>query len=99
VAATNHEEPEMAKQSEGPRIGDNSLNGGQLKAFIERIERLMEEKKGVADDIKDIYAEAKGKGFDTKIMRKAVRIRAMNKEKWRKEEETLDLYLAALGLL
>jgi uncharacterized protein (UPF0335 family) len=70
-----------------------------LKAFIERIERLMEEKKGVADDIKDIYAEAKGKGFDTKIMRKAVRIRAMNKEKWRKEEETLDLYLAALGLL
>ena len=89
----------MTKQPEGPKIGDNSLNGGQLKAFIERIERLMEEKKGVADDIKDIYAEAKGKGFDTKIMRKAVRIRAMNKEKWRKEEETLDLYLAALGLL
>jgi len=49
----------MAKQPEGPRIGDNSLNGGQLKAFIERIERLTEEKKGVAGDIKDIYAEAR----------------------------------------
>jgi uncharacterized protein (UPF0335 family) len=89
----------MAKQPERPRIGDNSLNGGRLKAFVERIEKLTEEKKAIADDIKDVYTEAKGNGFDTKVMRKAVRIRAMNKEKWRKEEETLDLYLAALGLL
>jgi uncharacterized protein (UPF0335 family) len=89
----------MAKQPEGPRIGDNSLNGGQLKAFIERIEHLTERKKEFADDIKDVYTEAKGNGFDTKIMRKAVRIRAMDKAKWREEEEILDLYLAALGLL
>ena len=89
----------MSKQSEGPKIGDNSLNGGQLRAFIERVERLSEEKKALADDIKDVFAEAKGNGFDTKIMRKAIKIRAMDREKWREEEEILDLYLAALGLL
>jgi len=89
----------MTKESEGPRIGDNSLNGGQLKAFVERVERLEEEKKALADDIKDIYAEAKGSGYDTKIMRKTVQIRKMDRDKWREQEELLDLYLVALGLL
>jgi uncharacterized protein (UPF0335 family) len=88
-----------AKQPEGPKIGDNSLNGGQLRAFVERVERLSEEKKAIADDIKDVFAEAKGNGFDTKIMRKTIKIRAMDRDKWREEEEILDLYLAALGLL
>ena len=88
-----------AKQPEGPKIGDNSLNGGQLRAFVERVERLSEEKKAIADDIKDVFAEAKGHGFDTKIMRKTIKIRAMDRDKWREEEEILDLYLAALGLL
>ena len=88
-----------AKQPEGPKIGDNSLNGGQLRAFVERVERLSEEKKAIADDIKDVFAEAKGNGFDTKVMRKAIKIRAMDRDKWREEEEILDLYLAALGLL
>ena len=89
----------MTKQPEGPKIGDNSLNGGQLRAFVERVERLSEEKKAIADDIKDVFAEAKGNGFDTKIMRKTIKIRAMDRDKWREEEEILDLYLQALGLL
>ena len=89
----------MTKQPEGPKIGDNSLNGGQLRAFVERVERLSEEKKAIADDIKDVFAEAKGNGFDTKNMRKTIKIRAMDRDKWREEEEILDLYLAALGLL
>ena len=63
------------------------------------MERLSEEKKALADDIKDVFAEAKGNGFDTKIMRKTIKIRAMDRDKWREEEEILDLYLAALGLL
>jgi uncharacterized protein (UPF0335 family) len=89
----------MTKQPEGPKIGDNSLNGGQLRAFVERVERLSEEKKALADDIRDVYAEGKSAGFDTKIMRKTIKIRAMDRDKWREEEEILDLYLAALGLL
>ena len=55
--------------------GGNALDGGHLKAFIERIERLEEEKKAIADDIKEVYAEAKGTGYDVKIMRKVVSIR------------------------
>ena len=89
----------MTKQPEGPKIGDNSLNGGQLRAFVERVERLSEEKKAIADDIKDVFAEAKGNGFDTKVMRKAIKIRAMDRDKRREEEEILDLYLHALGML
>jgi uncharacterized protein (UPF0335 family) len=74
-----------------------SLDGGHLKAFIERIERLEEEKKAIADDIKEVYAEAKGNGYDVKIMRKIVSIRRQDENKRREEEEILDLYLSALG--
>jgi len=74
------------------------VNGGQLRAFVERIERLEEEKKALADDIKDVYAEAKGNGFDTKVIRKVVSIRRQDRDKRREEEEILDLYLAALGM-
>jgi uncharacterized protein (UPF0335 family) len=75
----------------------NSVDSGHLKAFIERIERLEEEKKAIADDIKDVYAEAKGTGYDVKIMRKCVSIRKQDENKRREEEEILDLYLSALG--
>ena len=75
----------------------NTLDGGHLKAFIERIERLEEEKKALADDIKEVYAEAKGNGYDVKIMRKIVSIRKQDANKRREEEEILDLYLSALG--
>jgi uncharacterized protein (UPF0335 family) len=81
---------------------DKTKNGGvesgQLRAFVERIERLEDEKRTIADDIKDVYAEAKGNGFDVKIMRKVVSLRRQDLNKRREEEEILDLYLSALGM-
>ena len=70
----------------------------QLKAIVERVERLEEEKKALADDIKDVYGEAKANGFDTRIMRKIVSIRKQDRDKRMEEETILDLYLAALGM-
>ena len=70
----------------------------QLRLFIERIERLEEEKKGIADDIKDVYAEAKSTGYDTKTMRSIVRLRKMEKHARDEAEALLDTYKAALGL-
>ena len=78
--------------------GSEEVNAGHLRAFIERIERLEEEKKALADDIKDVYGEAKGNGFDVKIMRKIVSIRRLDRDKRIEEETILDLYLAALGM-
>ena len=73
------------------------VDGSHLRAFIERIERLEEEKRALADDIKDVYAEAKGNGFDTRIMRKVISLRRMDRDKRIEEETILDLYLNALG--
>ena len=72
--------------------------GGQLKSFIERIERLEEEKKGIADDIRDVFAEAKGQGFDTKVMRQVIRLRKKDASEREEEEALLDLYMHALGM-
>ena len=69
----------------------------QLKPVVERIERLEEEKAALAADIKEVYAEAKGNGFDTKILRKVIRIRKMDAAERSTEEEMLDLYLSAVG--
>ena len=69
----------------------------QIKAIIERVERLEDEKKGISDDIKDIYSEAKGNGFDVKIMRIVLRLRKKDRAKRLEEEAVLDLYLEALG--
>ena len=74
------------------------VNAAYLRAFIERIEKLEEEKKAIAEDIKEVYGEAKGTGFDTKIIRKIVSIRKQDRDKRREEEEILDLYLSALGI-
>ena len=74
------------------------VSGQRLKAFIERIERLEEEKSGLAEDIKDVYAESKAVGFDTKIIRKVIRLRKMDKEKRHEEEELVELYKSAIGL-
>ncbi len=76
----------------------NSVDGGHLLAFIERIEKLEEEKRAIADDIKDVYSEAKGTGFDPRIMRKIVSLRRQDKSKRQEEEEILGLYLSALGM-
>ncbi len=70
----------------------------QLKLFIERIERLEEEKKGIADDIRDTYAEAKSQGYDSKIMRQIVRLRKLAPHDRAEMEALLDTYKAALGL-
>lgn len=74
------------------------VSGQRLRAYLDRIERLETEKKALAEDIKDIYAEAKAVGFDSKTLRKVYRLRLMNTEKRREEEELLDLYMAAVGL-
>jgi uncharacterized protein (UPF0335 family) len=69
-----------------------------LKAFVERIERLEEEKKALSDDIKDVYGEAKGNGFDTKIIRKIVALRKKDHAERKEEEAIMELYLEALGM-
>lgn len=76
----------------------SSVDAGHLLAFIERIEHLEEEKKTISEDIKEVYAEAKGTGYDIKVMRKIVSLRRQDKEKRREEEEILGLYLSALGM-
>jgi uncharacterized protein (UPF0335 family) len=76
----------------------DSISAEQLRLFIERIERLEEEKKGIADDIKDVYGEAKSTGFDGKTMRAIVRLRKMEKHHRDEAEAMMDLYLAALGM-
>lgn len=76
----------------------DSISAEQLRLFIERIERLEEEKKGIADDIKDVYAEAKSTGFDTKTMRAIVRLRKMEKHHRDEADALLETYRNALGL-
>ncbi len=81
-------------------VANDVLSGhaqGQLKTIIERIERLEEDKANVAADLKEVYAEAKGNGFDTKILRKVVRYRKQDRAKAMEEEALLDLYLSAIG--
>ena len=70
-----------------------------LKAFVERIERLEEEKKTIADDIRDVYAEAKGNGFDVKALRTIVRLRKQDADERREQETILETYMHALGML
>ena len=71
----------------------------QLRTIVERIERLEEEKKSIADDIKDVYAEAKANGFDTKALRKIVAIRKQDQNERMEQEAVLDTYMAALGMI
>ena len=86
----------MTDSTPGP--GHNSVAPDQLKSFIERIERLEEEKKGIADDIKDVYGEAKSTGFDVKTIRTIVRLRKMEKHHRDEAEMLLETYKQALGL-
>ncbi len=77
---------------------NENVSAAQLRQFIERVETLEEEKKAVADQIKDVYAEAKGTGFDTKTMKSIVRLRAMDANARAEAEALLETYKAALGL-
>jgi uncharacterized protein (UPF0335 family) len=76
-----------------------TVAAGQLRALIERIERLEEEKKTIADDIKEVYAEAKGTGFDVSAIRQLVRLRKQDQAERQEAEAILDLYMAALGMV
>ena len=75
------------------------IAGDRLKSFIERIERLEEEKRALSEDIKEVFAEAKGTGFDTKIMRQILKIRKMDQEELDEQEALLDVYKRALGMI
>jgi uncharacterized protein (UPF0335 family) len=75
----------------------NSTAQGKLKSLIERIERLEEDKASISGDLKEVYAEAKGEGFDSKIIRKVIRLRKQDTAKRQEEEALVDLYLAAIG--
>ena len=79
-------------------MSDGHVAADQLRLFIERIERLEEEKKGIADDIRDVYSEAKSQSYDAKIMRQIVRLRKMTQDDRQEMEAVLDTYKAALGL-
>jgi uncharacterized protein (UPF0335 family) len=76
-----------------------SVSDQQLRLFIERVERLEEEKKGIADDIRDVYNEAKANGYDAKIMRQIVRLRKMPINDRKEMEAILDVYKSALGIV
>lgn len=79
-------------------MSDHGIARDQLRAFIERIERLEEEKKAISDDIKDVFAEAKGTGFDIKVMRTIIRLRKQDDNERAEHDAILDLYLHALGM-
>lgn len=79
-------------------IGSNSIAGEALRNFIERIERLEKEKRDLADDIKDVFAEAKSHGFDVKIMRELIRLRKMNHDARTERNSLLVTYAHAIGM-
>lgn len=78
--------------------GAETVAAGQLRAFIERVERLHEEQAALADDVRDVYAEARGCGFDVKAIKALVRLRRKSEAERQEEEAILDLYMAALGM-
>ena len=80
------------------KAGDNLIAAERLRHIVARIERLEEEKKALADDIKEVYAEAKGAGFDTKIIRQIIRLRKVEDHDRQEQEALLDLYMQALGM-
>ncbi|RVU39692.1 DUF2312 domain-containing protein [Hwanghaeella grinnelliae] len=75
------------------------VTGERLRSYIERIERLEEEKQALADDIKEVFAEAKGTGFDVKVMRKIIRMRKQDLNERKEEEALLETYMAAIGMI
>lgn len=80
-------------------MADTSVAQDQLRSIVERIEHLEEEKAAIAGDIKEIYAEAKNNGFDTKMLRQVIRIRKQDRSERIEQEAILDLYMSALGML
>jgi len=79
-------------------MAEGSIAADELRLLIERIERLEEEKKAIGDDVKDVYSEAKSRGYDTKAIRKITKLRKMKPAERQEEEAILDTYLSALGM-
>ena len=95
--AALHEELEaVAEETGSAALG---VTGERLRSFIERIERLEEEKQALADDIKEVFAEAKATGFDVKTMRKIIRMRKQDLDQRKEEEALLETYMAAIGMI
>lgn len=90
------DEDEMETEAAPQDVG--GVAGKRLKSVIERVERLEEEKKALADDIKDIFAEAKATGFDVATIRRIIKLRKMDKEKRQEADELLELYKSAIGM-
>ncbi len=100
--ATNPKDSRQAEAFSDAETGRETVHGiarDQLRSFVERVERLEEEKKTIADDIKDVYGEAKAMGFDTKILKKVVALRKKDDQERLEEDLILDTYLAALGMI
>lgn len=93
----NYSKPVVANDREAKDVG--GVAGKRLQAFIERIERLEGEKAALMEDIKEVYGEAKGVGFDIKIIRKIISLRKVDAEKRREAEELLELYKSAIGMM
>ena len=97
AVATFSDEENQQETTQARDVG--GVAGKRLQSFIERVERLEEEKAAIAEDIKEVYAEAKGVGFDVKTLRKIVSLRKQEPEKRSEEEEMLDLYKTAIGMV
>ena len=93
----NDATPPSAAQGSTERPDSGGVAAERLRSFVERIERLEEDKAGLAQDLKEVYAEAKGEGFDTKVLRKLISLRKRDPQQRREEEELLELYLSAIG--
>lgn len=88
----------MTAPGPGHNSGASPIVAGKLKSFIERIERLEAEKAELAADVKEVYGEAKGEGYDTKIMRRMVRLRKLGKQQIAEQAELMEMYARALGM-
>ncbi|WP_132911131.1 DUF2312 domain-containing protein [Sphingomonas sp. BK235] len=80
-------------------MGGGAVAADELRLLIERAERLEEEKRGIADDIKDVFAEAKNRGYDAKAIRQIMRIRKQKREEYQEEQSILEVYMQALGMI
>jgi uncharacterized protein (UPF0335 family) len=84
----------------GPALpGKGTVAAAELRQFVERLERLEEEKKTISDDVRDVFAELKGRGYDVKAVRQILKIRKQDKEERQEQEAILDVYMQALGML
>jgi uncharacterized protein (UPF0335 family) len=80
-------------------MGDNIIASDKLRSYVERIERLEEEKAALSADVKEVYAELKSDGFDAKIVRHVIRLRKMDRAEFQEQEALIDIYMSALGML